>query len=68
MAHSPFTTTQERAIAEALRCQANVDDGNCPACGDPMEDCPGHHATDDHGVCVIRAHGNDDHSLCCYGI
>jgi hypothetical protein len=68
MAHSLFAVTQERAISEALRCQANTDAGNCPACGDPTDECPGHYATDDHAVCIIRAHENDDHSLCYYSI
>jgi hypothetical protein len=55
-----FTAAQERAIKEAQRCQANTDAGNCPVCGDP--------GTCDESEPVMRAHNEDDHSLCCYSI
>ncbi len=51
---------------EARRCQANVDEGNCPACGDPDDGHAHPILTVDRDILV--RHGNGDHSLCAYSI
>lgn len=56
-----------REIKEATRCQANLDEGNCPACGDP-EDRENHEHFDQENVAIMQAHNDDDHSLCAYSI
>lgn len=59
-------TDDERDLVYALRCQVNLDEGNCPACGDPSPN--GHTHTEMDMVVVLLAHNDNDHSLCAYSI
>jgi len=63
-----FSSDQETAFTEALRCQANTDDGNCPVCGDPVRECTGHTQVLDAGYWIFSDHEADDHSRCAYSI
>jgi len=68
-----FSSDQETALTEALRCQANIDDGMCPACGDPVQSCACGTARPFDGMkriyrVILKAHDADDHSLCAYSI
>ena len=64
-----FTAAQERAITEARRCQANTDEGNCPACGDPSYTCSCDlEPVGTDASILIECHNTGDHSLCYYSI
>lgn len=39
--------------------------GGCPACGNAIDYCQGHGTIGDpFGASILKAHDNDDHTLC----
>jgi len=64
-----FSSDQETALTEARRCQANIDDGMCPACGDPAYSCDcGTRGAESLARILLDLHNSDDHSRCAYSI
>lgn len=63
--NTTFTPEMEQAYRETIRCSENVDEGNCPACGDPRH---GDFHTDDENMMTLDAHNAGDHSGCAYSI
>jgi len=64
-----LSSDQEIALTEALRCQANTDKGNCPACGDPAQACAcGTQAGGRVFRLLMECHNEGDHSRCAYSI
>ena len=64
-----FSPDQETALTEARRCQNNIDDGMCPACGDPAQACAcGTQAGGRVFRLLMECHNEGDHSRCAYSI
>jgi len=63
-----FSSDQETALTEARRCQANIDDGMCPACGDPARSCDCGTGGSELVRSLLDCHNEGDHSRCAYSI